>query len=61
MSHRIIIADAARSVMQNAEFRQECTQDELTILGQCLAAQEPSDEQMHRALRILGRKYACGD
>lgn len=47
--------------MQNAEFRQECTQDELTILGQCLAAQEPSDEQMHRALRILGRKYACGD
>lgn len=61
MSHRVIIADSLRSLAQNVEFRLECTQDELTILDQCLAAPEPSDEQVHRALRIVGRKYACGD
>lgn len=61
MSHRIIIADGLRAIAKDAAFRLECTQDELTILDQCLAAEEPSDEQMHRALRIIGRKYACGD
>lgn len=61
MSHRIIIADGLRAIKDNAEFQQECSQDECTILDQCLAPQEPSDEQIHRALRIIGRKYACGD
>jgi hypothetical protein len=61
MSHRVIIADALRGMAQNPEFRQELTANQCTILDQCLAPQEPSDEALHRVLRIAGRVYTCGD
>jgi hypothetical protein len=61
VSHRVIIYEGLRSISQNEEFRQECTHDELRLLDHCLTPPEPNNEQMHRALRIVGRKYACGD
>lgn len=60
MSHRNHIYDSVRALTQDAAFRAECDQGQLQILDQCLAGL-PSDEQMHRALRIIGRVYACGD
>lgn len=62
MTHRNHIYDAVRALTQSGEFRQECSQEQVTIVDHCLAGPElPSDEQMHRALRIVGRVYACGD
>jgi len=61
MSHKVIIADSARAAVQNPSLRQELTGDQCSILDQCLSQPEPSDQDMHRVLRILGRVYACGD
>lgn len=61
MGHRNHIYDSMRALAQSEEFRAECTQNQLTVVDQCLAGPLPSDEQMHRALRIVGRVYACGD
>lgn len=61
VSHRIIIADGLRAVSQNQEVRQEMAQEQCQNLDACLADPEPSDNDLHRALRILGRVYSCGD
>lgn len=61
MSHRVIIADGLRAVAQNQDVRQEMAAEQCQKLDACLSDQEPSDNDMHRALRILGRVYACGD
>lgn len=60
MTHRNHIYDSMRALAQSEEFRAECTQNQLTVIDQCLA-EPPSGDQMHRALRIVGRVYACGD
>lgn len=61
MSHRVIIADGLRAMAQNQELRQEMATEQCQKLDACLADPEPGDNDMHRALRILGRVYACGD
>lgn len=61
MSHRIIIADALRAAAQNPAVRQEIPLETCQRLDGCLADPEPSEDNIHRALRILGRTYACGD
>jgi hypothetical protein len=61
VSHRVIIADGLRAIAENPEVRQEMDVEQLQKIDRCLSEQEPCDEDMYRAQRILGRVYCSGD